>query len=81
MKNFIFKSSADFHKIVFNKLEMIQSELRHQRGENQVIIGLLTRIFNNSTLQTQVDDYYDETSHQTESLEQNEPNSSNPNSN
>ncbi len=59
---------------------MIQSELRHQRNENQVMLGLLTRLFNNSTLQTQVDDYYEDSAQREEEAQHGTDNS-NPNSN
>ncbi len=70
MKNFIFKSQQDFHKIVFNKLEIIQSELRHQRVDHVRYEMLLNKLFMELNLQKQADSYYqeklDETSHQTE---------------
>ncbi len=69
MKNFIFKSQQDFHKIVFNKLEIIQSELRHQRVDHVEFIRLINKLFVELNLQKQADSYYlekDETSHQTE---------------
>ncbi len=73
MKNFIFKSS-DFGLIknVSNKLEIIQSELRHQRQDNVQILFLLNKLLTDSRLQKQVDEYFekDETSPQTESAEQ-----------
>ncbi len=69
MKNFIFKSQQDFHKIVFNKLEIIQSELRHQRLDHVLFKSLVDKLFIELNLQKQADKYYedrDETSHQTE---------------
>ncbi len=69
MKNFIFKSEADFHKIVFNKLDMLLTEQRHQRRDLTTIIRLITGIKIEKDLQKQVDDYFDEdeeTSPQTE---------------
>ncbi len=69
MKNFIFKSS-DFGLIknVFNKLDMILAELRHQRQDNVQILYKLDQILVNKKLQKQVDQYFeeDETSHQTD---------------
>ncbi len=59
MKNFIFKSEADFHKIVFNKLDAIQKELRHNRIDNSDILRLLQKILVDSGLQKQVDDYFE----------------------
>ncbi len=71
MKNFIFKSEADFHKIVFNKLEIILTELRHERSDNVVILSLLNKLVTNKNLQKQVDQYFeDETSPQTDPDEQ-----------
>ncbi len=65
MTNFIFKSRGTFKKIS-NQLEMIQSELRHQRVDNAYIIRQLSVLVNSHNLQKQVDDFYDETSHQTD---------------
>ncbi len=72
MKNFIFKSEADFHKIVFNKLDVIQSEQRHARQDLALLIRMITSINNSLNLQKQVDEYFEdsETSPQTESVEQ-----------
>ncbi len=69
MKNFIFKSQQDFHKIVFNKLEIIQSELRHQRLDHVLFKNLVDKLFIELNLQKQADRYYqdrEETSPQTE---------------
>jgi len=60
MTNFIFKSSArtpDLQKI-YQQLLMIQSELRHQRSDNVLILSLLSKLTINKHLQTQVDDFY-----------------------
>ncbi len=72
MKNFIFKSTRDFHKILFNKLDIIQSEQRHQRQDNVQILYLLNKLLVDKNLQKQVDQYFeeDETSPQTEQVEQ-----------
>ncbi len=59
MKNFIFKSEADFHKIVFNKLDVILNELRHQRLEHSTIISICQAMLHDRKLQRQVDKYYD----------------------
>ncbi len=64
MTNFIFKSQGTFKKIS-NQLEVIQSELRHQRADNAYIIRQLNQLINNDKIQKQVDDFY-ETSPQTE---------------
>ncbi len=60
MTNFIFKSQGTFKKIS-NKLEMIQSELRHQRQDNQQILYLLNKLIVNNNLQKQVDEYFEDT--------------------
>ncbi len=60
MKNFIFKSQEDFHKIVFNKLVTILDEQRHQRMDLADINRLILRSINNQKLQKQVDDFYPE---------------------
>ncbi len=76
MKNFIFKSSKDFGLIknVFNKLDMVLAELRHQRQDSVQILFLLNKILTDKRLQKQVDEYFveddEETSPQTESDEQ-----------
>ncbi len=60
MTNFIFKSQG-LIKNVYIKLETIQSELRHQRADNVQIIFLLNKLLVNKNLQSQVDDYFDDT--------------------
>ncbi len=59
MKNFIFKSDADFHKILFNKLDMMLTEQRHQRIDLSRLLSKINVIGNTIALQTQVDDYFD----------------------
>ncbi len=76
MKNFIFKSPQDFHKIVFNKLDMLLSEQRHQRSDLATLLRLVTKLEHvivlDKDLQKQVDDYFEEdekeTSPQTEQV-------------
>ncbi len=60
MKNFIFKSQEDFHKIVFNKLVILLDEQRHQRADLSDINRLLKFLINDKNLQKQVDDYFEE---------------------
>ncbi len=60
MKNFIFKSEADFHKIVFNKLDMLLAEQRHARVDLAYIIRTLNKIAVDKDLQLQVDKYFEE---------------------
>ncbi len=70
MKNFIFKSDnkSDLHKILFNKLDMLLAEQRHQRSDLSTIMRLLNSMNNEIHLQKQVDDFY-ATSPQTDSEE------------
>ncbi len=58
MKNFIFKSEADFHKIVSIRLESLINEQKAQRIDLAVINRLLTRHINDMKLQKEVDDFY-----------------------
>ncbi len=63
MKNFIFKSHEDFHKILFNKLETIQSEQKHARIDLAYIIRCLNKLSTESVdqqLQKQVDQYFED---------------------
>ncbi len=60
MKNFIFKSEADFHKIVFNKLDMLLAEQRHQRVDLGQILRMLKGLIVDKDLQQQVDKYFEE---------------------
>jgi len=60
MKNFIFKSEADFHKIIFNKLETLLTEQRHQRMDLSSINRLLQTLVNDKNLQKQVDQYFED---------------------
>ncbi len=71
MTNFIFKSQGTYKKLV-NQLEIIQSELRHQRSEHSVILRKLNLLLHQMQLEDQVTSYYkkyeeDETSPQTDS--------------
>ncbi len=70
MKNFIFKSEADFHKIVFNKLEVLLNEQKHQRMDLAGIKRSLFEILHDKNLQKQVDEYFEETPPQTDQEEQ-----------
>ncbi len=71
MTNFIFKSQETYKKLC-QQLVIIQSELRHQRSDNVLILSMLSKLVTNNNLQKQVDDYFteDETSPQTDSEEQ-----------
>jgi len=81
MTNFIFKSSRRLIKnspltedYILTKLESIQKELRHQRVDHVNMSLKLERLLIDKHLQMQVDNYFekdeDETSPQTESVEQ-----------
>ncbi len=59
MTNFIFKSQWTFKKIS-NQLDMILSELRHQRADNVQIIFLINKLLTDRNLQKQVDEYFDD---------------------
>ncbi len=63
MKNFIFKSDADFHKILFNKLDMVLAEQRHSRSDLAYIIRHINRANADSNLQKQVDEYFEDNPH------------------
>ncbi len=67
MKNLFLSPASGLLKNISNKLGLIQSELRHQRQDNVQILFLLNKILVNARLQHQVDEYFDETSHQTDS--------------
>ncbi len=43
MKNFIFKSESDFHKMVFKKLENLLAEQRQQRMDLGQLLNLANR--------------------------------------
>ncbi len=62
MKNFIFKSSqdSDLHKMLFNKLDMLLAEQRHQRVDLGLIIRDIRKILIDKDLQQQVDKYFEE---------------------
>ncbi len=68
MTNFIFKSQGTYKKLC-QQLVIILNEQRAQRMDLVLIKNMLTRLINDKKLQKQVDDYFDETSHQTESDE------------
>ncbi len=67
MSIFISKSHETFKKIN-NQLEMLLAEQRHQRSDLAMVLRMLNRLLNDTNLQKQVDEYFedDETSPQTE---------------
>ncbi len=78
MNNFIFKSASRLIKNspttvwdLTNKLDQIQTELRHARSDHREMSLKLERLLIDKHLQMQVDEYFEknETSPQTESVE------------
>jgi len=75
MNNFIFKSPKGLIKndsinvlgLVLRKVSNIQDELRHQRSEHKDILLMLNKLLIDKHLQSQVDEYFEETSPQTDS--------------
>ncbi len=61
MTSFIFKSQGTYKKLI-NKLEIIQSELRHQRMEHVMILSILEKLTVDKNLQSQADKYFNEDS-------------------
>ncbi len=66
MNNFIFKSPRRLVKnssislgILDRRLELIQTEMRHQRSDLHDITGMLNRLLIDKHLQMQVDNYFD----------------------
>ncbi len=70
MKNFIFKSTdADLQKM-FQYLETIQKNILYMTHQVDFIRRTVVETRHDKDLQTTVDKYFDETSHQTDSDEQ-----------
>ncbi len=75
MNNFIFKSprrlikndSINVMAMVLSKVSNVQDELRHQRSEHKDIMLMLNKLLIDKHLQSQVDEYFEETSPQTDS--------------
>ncbi len=66
MKNFIFKSTdADFKKM-FSIIETIQKNLLYVTYRVDTLLKEVKALTVDKGLQTQVDEFYDETSHQTD---------------
>ncbi len=66
MNKFIFKSSKGLLKnssisleLLNRQLQFIQTELRHNRCDNQDIIKMLNKLLIDKHLQMQVDEYFD----------------------
>ncbi len=60
MTNFIFKSQGTYKKLC-QQLVIIQNELRAQRQDNVQILFLLNKLLTNKNLQSQVDEYFEDT--------------------
>ncbi len=63
MKNFIFKSDADFHKILFNKLDILQKNVLYITYHLDKCLVILRKQEVDTGTQKQVDDFYDDTEH------------------
>ncbi len=69
MKNFIFKSTnADLQKM-FQSIETIQKNVLYVTYRIDMLIKRIDKITLDKSLQTQVDEYFEETSPQTDSEE------------
>ncbi len=70
MKNFIFKSTdADFKKM-FSIIETIQSNVLYLTYRIDSLMKEIKSLTVDKGIQKQVDDYYEETSPQTDAVEQ-----------
>jgi len=67
MTNFIFKSQGTYKKLC-QQLVIIQNELRAQRQDNVQIMYLLNKLLTNKNLQKQVDEYFDDTQPEEETV-------------
>ncbi len=70
MKNFIFKSTAADLQKMFSILENLQKNMVYNTYRSDEILKVVKSLDRNLKLQKQVDEYFDETSHQTDSEEQ-----------
>ncbi len=70
MKNFIFKSNASDLQKMFSILENLQKNMVYTTYKMDAILKIVKSLESDVKLQKQVDDYFDETSHQTEIGEQ-----------
>ncbi len=66
MKNFIFKSNESDLQKMFSILENLQKNLVYVTYKSDAILKLVKSLETNLHLQKQVDEYFDETSPQTE---------------
>ncbi len=73
MKNFIFKSTdADFKKM-FSIIETIQKNVLYLTYRIDTLLKEVKSLTVDKGIQSQVDEYFDETSHQTDLGKQNLP--------
>ncbi len=70
MKNFIFKSNESDLQKMFQSIETIQKNVLYCTFRIDKILKTTLELKHDKDLQTTVDKYFDETSHQTESDEQ-----------
>ncbi len=70
MKNFIFKSTAADLQKMFQLLETIQKNVLYSTYRTDSILKMLNKLTVDKGLQSQVDEYFEETSPQTDSDEQ-----------
>ncbi len=69
MKNFIFKSTETDLQKMFQYLEVTQKNILYLTHQVDFIRKILVESKHDKDLQTTVDKYFDETSHQTDSDE------------
>ncbi len=70
MKNFIFKSNASDLQKMFQSIETIQKNVLYVTYRIDMLIKRYDKLEIDKGLQTQVDEYFEETSPQTESDKQ-----------
>ncbi len=66
MKNFIFKSNASDLQKMFSILENLQKNMVYTTYKQDAILKIVKSLETNLHLQKQVDEYFDETSPQTD---------------
>ncbi len=60
MNNLFFKSPETYEKLI-NKLDVMLTEQRKQRSDLSTIIRMLQNLINDTNLQKQVDEYFEDT--------------------
>ncbi len=66
MKNFIFKSNASDLQKMFSILENLQKNMVYTTYKMDAVLKIVKKLETDSSLQRQVDDYFEETSPQTD---------------